>query len=84
MTGTIDSDPDDDGYSEKIISIRTCLKLCQKHAGAGYREHYHKAEFKIVSLMPRKFSGSKIAFFLVNLNISFLNNTDRNFRYFFF
>ena len=42
MTGTIDSDPDDDGYSEKIISIRTILKLCQKHAGAGYREHYQK------------------------------------------
>ena len=37
MTGTIDSDPDDDGYSEKIISIRTVLKMCQKHVGTGYR-----------------------------------------------
>lgn len=42
MTGTIDSDPDDDGYSEKIISIRTVLKMCQKHVGTGYREHYHR------------------------------------------
>lgn len=42
MTGTVDSDPDDDGYSDKIISIRNVLKMCQKHAGAGSREHYHR------------------------------------------
>ena len=42
MTGTVDSDPDDDGYCDKIISIRTVLKLCIKHAGAGYKDHYHK------------------------------------------
>jgi hypothetical protein len=42
MTGTVDSDPEDDGFSEKDICIRTVLKICQKHVGSGYHEHYSK------------------------------------------
>lgn len=42
MTGTVDSDPEDDGYSENIVTIRAVLKHCQHHAGSNYKDHYAK------------------------------------------
>lgn len=42
MTGTVDSDPEDDGYSEKTMTIRAVLKHCRVRAGQGYSEHYTK------------------------------------------
>ncbi|CAG5099634.1 Oidioi.mRNA.OKI2018_I69.XSR.g16611.t1.cds [Oikopleura dioica] len=42
MTGTVDSDPEDDGYSEKTMTIKAVLKHCRIRAGSGFSEHYTK------------------------------------------